>query len=674
MKYVITCILAACSVMLCPAHNSYGIPAVPRWHILEQADGTVFRARLWGDEWRHVWRHESGHPIIFEKSTKNWHVATRDPQGRLVPSRHPVGPGPPDLKSIPPFRWEDAPMDRPARRQSHAETLPDGAPTMAQAGTAMIPVVLIAFPDKSHTVDPREFEALLFGSDSGSMRAYYEAVSYGSFTVATGPAGVVGWYQSIREHDYYGANHPFWGFDRRPAELVTEAVRAADADVDFSDYDLDGDCYCDVVAVIHQGSGEEDGSEPENIWSHQWDLNSARLFDDGDGEYTTNDTAPCGSIKINKYIIQPETFAGEMQTVGVFAHEYGHVLGLPDLYDADGSSEGIGNWGLMGHGGWTGVDRPGDTPAHMSAWSKYFLGWVTPIKVTDQIHQVTLAPVATAPDIYQFLPGNPARGGEYFLVENRQRIGFDAALPGSGLAIWHIDEKKSDNTEACAPPDNCSTAHYKVALVQADNDWGLERGTSDGDRGDLFPGRSNNRVFSNRSLPGSALYGGAPSGVHISDIASNGDSITATFTGNIQLYAEETGIFRNGIFQVDANGNRASDSEDLRYYFGMTGDLPVTGDWAGDGLTNIGIFHEGVFSLDVNGNYVPDTSDARFSFGQAGDTPVTGDWNGDGITDIGIFRDGLFLLDINDNFAVDAGDAWFIYGRAGDVPLAGRWE
>jgi hypothetical protein len=141
----------------------------------------------------------------------------------------------------------------------------------------------------------------------------------------------------------------------------------------------------------------------------------------------------------------PETLAGGISTMGVFAHEYGHALGLPDLYDTDYSSQGAGDWSLMSGGSWNGAARIGDRPAHLDAWCKYALGWATPMLIAASQDNITIAPASQSNAVYQFLPGSPASGGEYFLVENRQTTpgSFDYALPGPGLLIWHIDESRN---------------------------------------------------------------------------------------------------------------------------------------------------------------------------------------------------------------------------------------
>lgn len=233
---------------------------------------------------------------------------------------------------------------------------------------------------------------------------------------------------------------------------------------------------------------------------------------------------------INDYVIQPETLGGGMQTMGVFAHEYGHAIGLPDLYDTDGSSEGIGDWSLMAGGSWNYVTRSGDRPAHMDAWCKYKLGWVMPTRVTGTLMNEPITQAATAADVYQLGNGSPVLlGGEYFLVENRQKAGFDAGLPGAGLLIWHIDESMTTNNSECYPggPD-CSIQHYHVALEQADNLWELGKNIDRGDTGDPYPGSTGNTSFTGSSSPNSNLYNGNPSNASVTNISTPGYTMTAT--------------------------------------------------------------------------------------------------------------------------------------------------
>ncbi|WP_324717234.1 M6 family metalloprotease domain-containing protein [Carboxydochorda subterranea] len=385
-------------------------------------------------------------------------------------------------------------------------------------------MLLIQFSDRPAKYTNSDFTDLLFTpgpsnqlvTGPGSMRDFYEQVSYGAYSVQ-GQVG--GWYTSAQPHDYYGQNDPVYDVDMHAASLVAEAVLAADATIDFSQYDNDGDGYVDVVAIVHQGTGEEEGADPNDIWSHSWNLAAAQRFlGDGPGPITTND-----GVIVNDYIIMPELLgvAGQdpyagMATVGVFTHEYGHAIGLPDLYDTDYSSQGIGNWGLMGGGSWNGINRPGDSPAFMEAWSRLQLGWVTPT-VADHSQALTLQPVQSSRQVVRLL-----NGPEYFLLENRQSEGFDQALPGFGLLIWHIDERMTGNT---------NDLHRLVDLEEADGRDDLDRtrqnGGNRGDAGDPYPGTSGNTAFTATSYPNNLLYDGTGSGRALTGIALAGNTVTA---------------------------------------------------------------------------------------------------------------------------------------------------
>ncbi|GBE36182.1 fibronectin type III domain protein [bacterium BMS3Bbin07] len=180
--------------------------------------------------------------------------------------------------------------------------------------------------------------------------------------------------------------------------------------------------------------------------------------------------------------------------------------------------------------------------------------------------------------MYQLLSGSPSTGGEYFLVENRQRTTgtFDEGLPASGLAIWHIEESRTDNTKECSPPTDCSTTHYWVSLEQADGLWDLEKDNNRGDSGDLYPGSVNNTSFTGSSTPNSNLYNGTASYVKVTSISASAPTMTATFIA----------VPEPDISVTDSSGT----DNDLEVPFG---DIPntshtVTVTNAGDADLNIG--------------------------------------------------------------------------------------
>jgi len=137
------------------------------------------------------------------------------------------------------------------------------------------------------------------------------------------------------------------------------------------------------------------------------------------------------------------------------------------------------------------------------------------------------------------------------------------------------------------------------------------------------------------------------------------------------------GIFRNGTWILDINGDGINDAGDKTVAFGQAGDIPVVGDWLGTGHITLGLFRQGTFILDLSGHLtgVPTgKSDATFPFGQGGDLPIVADWNGSGTTKVGVFRNGLWLVDYNGDRVFNGLDRSYTYGQAGDVPVTGDWD
>ncbi|MEK7989970.1 MAG: M6 family metalloprotease domain-containing protein, partial [Thiotrichaceae bacterium] len=470
---------------------------------MSQGNGATFQARKWGDEGLNGFETTSGYSIVYDEYDAQWTYAMPDPDGYLVPSPLAVG-----IDAAPPWLPQNIRPEGMALQQAiqMSNAMKSGAQTsqnIPTTGTLNVPVILMNFKDTSPIYSIQDFNNLLFGVGTQSMRDYYQEVSYGKLDLSSGKSGIIGWYTASQNHDYYGYNQGL----AKGSELVREAVQIADNTINFADSDSDGDCVVDGVMIVHQGTGAESGDHSD-IWSHKWAIS-----------YTTNDSAACGTIKINKYSIQPEKLGSSISTMGVFAHEFGHVLGLPDLYDTDGPSGGVGNWELMASGSWNGTKRAGDTPANLSAWSKIKLGWVTPTQVTSLLPDEPIESVATSGDIYRFLSGT-----EYYLIENRLRAGFDTGLPASGLAIWHIDDTKGSNTAECIPPTNCAMNHYRVALVQSDNLYQLEKNQNRGDAGDIFF----NGSFSDATTPSAKLYDGSNSLITVKNISGTGKTMKAT--------------------------------------------------------------------------------------------------------------------------------------------------
>jgi hypothetical protein len=223
-------------------------------------------------------------------------------------------------------------------------------------------------------------------------------------------------------------------------------------------------------------------------------------------------------------------------TCGVFCHELGHVFGLPDLYDRDYSSNGIGRWSLMASGAWNG--SLGDSPAHPDAWSRIQLGFTSATNILTTTYGAEITDVESHGTVYR-LWTNGSASEEYFLVENRRTIGYDAALPGEGLLIWHIDDNVSHNDNEWYP-GHTDQGNYAVALIQADGNWSLEKSLGNGDGGDPFPGATENRSFTPLTDPNSNSYGGENTLVGVLDISDAADTVTADFLVSFTLDADES--------------------------------------------------------------------------------------------------------------------------------------
>ena len=260
---------------------------------------------------------------------------------------------------------------------------------------------------------------------------------------------------------------------------------------------MDGDGFVDGIFLIHAGSGAEAeanaAKRKDMIWSHKWTLPTP---------FSKN------GVKVFAYSTEPED-----GKVGVFCHEFGHVLGLPDLYDTTSRSEGVGDWCLMGGGSW---GNGGANPTRMSCWCLSRLGWATPTVLTGT-QKLTLPTLETDPTACYRLWSNGATGPEYFLIENRQATGMDKFLPGSGLALWHIDERQSSNTNPLA---------YMVGLVQADGLQELEQGLNRGEAGDVFPGTKAVKSVSDTTNPNMRANNGSATKIKLSAIKAVGDKIS----------------------------------------------------------------------------------------------------------------------------------------------------
>lgn len=378
-----------------------------------------------------------------------------------------------------------------------AEIRAAGATRAPLRGNLNVVVVLAQFPDKPFTRPASDFDSLFF-TGAKSVHAFYTEVSGGLVGITGSIIGPVT--LPLNSTDYAHGAAGMGSVAPNAQNMALDAATAVVANINNA-LDNDGNDFVDAFIVVHAGPGGEVTNNKSDIWSHKWVL-------------ANNGVTAADGTRVYAYLTVPED-----ARLGVCVHELGHLLfGWPDLYDIDYSSEGIGNWCVMSGGSWNGLEagaQQGDVPAHPSAWCKSTQGWVN-VVVQNHNQQMTIEEVESSRTVYR-LWKDGAEASEYFLVENRQKQGFDAALPGDGLLIWHIDD---------SIPSNTNESHYHVALLQADGRRDLERAANRGDAGDPYPGTAANTTLDEHSTPSSLAYSGLPTSVAVTNIPASSPKMT----------------------------------------------------------------------------------------------------------------------------------------------------
>lgn len=461
------------------------------------------------------------------------------------------------------------------------------------SGTFEFPVLLGRFQDtETLRYNRDDVQRELFdGPATGDRRTlpeYYDAASNGHVELV---GRSFDWAASGMERAEVTGTSSGLGSDAEVGEFIRELLDAADgAGTDWARFDNDGpdgipdsgddDGYVDLLAVLHPTEGAECGNPGSStrIWSHRWQLSLATDSTETDPDpgagrpYVTSSpssssTSGSDYILVDDYMVAPllecdwedADGAGEtdINQIGVLAHELGHGFGLPDLYGTGASSHyGAGNWGLMGTGAWGCDGNDPAVPCLPGAWTRYAMGWipVDTVPAETSLTERTLEPVETSGGILRVESGDGS--GEYFLLENRRRAGFDANLLEEGVLIWHVDPsvlavRWRDNRV------NADPEHPAVWLRQADGlDDLMRAGGGRGDPGDIFTSREGANRFHVATSPSSYTHAGAASGFTITGIREAAPSFVVEMESTyhtVRLTVDGTGS-PSGDFLVDGEG------------------------------------------------------------------------------------------------------------------------
>ena len=507
MKRLSLILLLQCSLCVL----LFGVPATPEVLRVLQPDGSELSVLLRGDEFFHytttddgylVSRNEAGYYEYAEFTadfrTRSLGVRARGRAERTAADRR-------LLKRV------SKPAAAPVRKNvSYASSEMMRFP---HNGSPKSLVILAEFSNLSFKVaNPQSaFTDLLNQSGyaqngaTGSARDYFIACSDSVFQpefVVVGPVKL------DRPYNYYGGNDAN-GNDKAPAQMIVDACRKADTlGVDFSVYDTDGDGYVDNVFVYYAGYNEAEGGPAETVWPHRWRVQSAVSID---------------GVRLNDYACTSElrSYTGTtMCGIGTFCHEFTHVFGFPDLYVTDYNPAGkdLGTWDIMSGGSY---NNSGRTPPTYSAYERFYLGWLKP-KVLSEPSVVSLSHLLTSNEACLLsatrahnLNGVSPNPAQFFIIENRQKSGWDAYLPGSGLLITRINYNASlwnSNTL------NNDTATLGVEIMAANP-------AANGTASDTYPGTRNVTAF----FP--TLKNGTPLNQPLTYISDKGGVITFRYDG-----------------------------------------------------------------------------------------------------------------------------------------------
>lgn len=461
--------------MLVMSMALYAVPARRSFQDCTLADGTSVSLTLVGDEFGH-W-YESADGTIYRRQTDGTFIALNTTRAEMNNKR----------KASPMYKTAQA---RRARQDVGV------TPNLAPKGI----VILANFADQSmrsgHT--NATFDELCNSTNCTVNNGYPSAAQYfadqsnGTYRPIFDVFGPV---TLSHNSSYYGSNDSE-GDDEHATDAVIEACILANnqySNLNFADYDSNNDGYVDFVYVIYAGQGEADGGAATTIWPHNWSISTWVTSYSSYADYTRAQTR-LDNVYLDNYAMSSELSGNSINGIGTLCHEFGHVIGLPDLYDTEyetnyENSLTPNDWNIMDGGSY---NADGHCPPNYDPWQKYFFGWHTPINLGNTGQVITLQANGTSGyQAYQINASgtqqNYNQSGVCYYIENRQAQGWDAPLTGHGLLIWKVNFKTSawENNA----PNNTSTTgsplHTVVSATGTKIGWD---GSTDNCPKNTFPG------------------------------------------------------------------------------------------------------------------------------------------------------------------------------------------
>ena len=524
LLFLILAVVVACATAMAR-------PAKPGIHTVTQPDGSMLQVVLAGDEWHHSFITLDGYTVQQDDDGFYYYVTT---DGISKTIAHDAEERSMDEKAFIEANRENMTLHalyeakmRNGKLRSRTQGVSTKAAEVPTSGSPRIPVLLVQYSNVSMKHTKAQFESH-YNTQTWSVLQYFTDQSKGAFTPQFDIYGI---YTLSNNRSYYGGNNNS-GDDQRVGRMVADAISKAGNEINWSQYDNDGNGEVDACIVVYAGPGEASNAAAETIWPCQWYLSASDY-----GNYVTRN-----NTKIDKFAVFCELYGSSdsgttLDGIGTFCHEFSHCLGLPDFYPTDYSNHfGMGSWSVM-HGGCD--NNNGNRPCSYTAYERNFLGWMNltnPVEGTTY----TIPTVDAGGQAFKITSNN---SNEYYVIENIQKTGWNQYAPASGLQVTHV------NYNASYWNGNTVNNHNAqgMTIIPADNSlktmyYGGSYYTDDSDQvGDLYPYNGNNQLTST-STPAATLYNSSTNlNKPITNITKNSNNtVSFTYMG-APAQEEETG-------------------------------------------------------------------------------------------------------------------------------------
>ena len=528
--------VALAAMMFGTSVTASAVPAYPGKRTYTQPDGTTLTLSLRGDESLHFFVDDNGY--LIDRDTNGW-FRFIDNDGSLTG----IKAGNYDMSATeqaklaslsPASAFSSLNSKASAMRAAKAGSPMRAAGVVPPAkwdnadghdlrnvptdGERHVLIILVNFADInwSFSDNPQQDMSDMLNAPgfnkfncTGSAKDYFLTSSNGIYQPSFDVYGPVNLPNNC---EYYGGNTgggPGGGNDKNPGQMVVDACRLLDDQIDFTKYDTNQDGVVDNVYILYAGYGENEGAPASTIWPHSYNL-----------AYTLPTLPEHDGVKIDRYACSNELTYNQyeegvptMAGIGTFCHEFSHVLGLPDLYATTYTGAFTPDeFAVMDHGSY---NNNGRTPPVYNIYERYALEWQKPIDISAG-EDITMLPLSDGGNAYK-ITIDPKDPKEYYLFENRQQKSWDTYLPAHGMLVWHIDY---DNSVWFNNTVNNNPTHQHVDLIEAD---GMQvKGSM---TGATFPGSKNIGEFTATTSPAFINWNGKQTALPITNIYENNNGV-----------------------------------------------------------------------------------------------------------------------------------------------------